>query len=137
MISRRAWLAGAASMAALALGSRRALATGRIPYGGRMTFHVPWPLWAIDPHRVDDAAAAVFAESLFEPLYGPGDGGGVVPVLAAEDPQPDGATLRVPIRPGLRFASGAPLDARVAAASLARARARDASAWLVEIPVPR
>jgi peptide/nickel transport system substrate-binding protein len=43
----------------------------------------------------------------------------------------------VTIRGGVRFASGAPLDARVAAASIARARARDASAWLAEIPVPR
>jgi peptide/nickel transport system substrate-binding protein len=35
------------------------------------------------------------------------------------------------------FAAGAPLDARAAAASIARARARGASAWLSEIPVPR
>jgi peptide/nickel transport system substrate-binding protein len=137
MMSRRALLGGAAWVAALSLAQRHGLAAGRAPYGGRVTFHVPWPLSSIDPHRVDDAAAAIFGEALFEPLYGPVEGAAIAPILAEDDPQPDGATLRVPLRAGLRFASGIPLDARVAAASLARARSRDASSWLVEVPVPR
>ncbi len=38
--------------------------------------------------------------------------------------------------PKLRFASGAALDARAAAFSIGRARARDARAWLAEVPTP-
>jgi peptide/nickel transport system substrate-binding protein len=43
----------------------------------------------------------------------------------------------VTVRAGVHFASGAPLDARTAAWSIARARSRDAAAWLVDIPAPR
>jgi peptide/nickel transport system substrate-binding protein len=140
MISRRALLRSAASAAALALSRpplRAALASPRVPYGGRLVLHVPWPLSWVDPHRVDDATAALFGEALFDTLYVPGEGGTLVPVLAEDDPRADGAGLRVPLRTGVRFASGAPFDARAAAASLARARSRDAGAWLADIPAPR
>jgi peptide/nickel transport system substrate-binding protein len=138
MIGRRTFLGGAAAgLAFAALPARRAVASARVPYGGRLSFHVPWPLASIDPHRLDDAAAALFGEALFDTLYGPGDAGALVPVLAEDEPHAEGAGLRVPLRAGVRFASGAPLDARGVAGSLARARARDAAAWLAEIPAPR
>jgi peptide/nickel transport system substrate-binding protein len=141
MISRRALLGGAAAAAltpiVASFGSGRALAGGRTPYGGRIVLHVPWPSGSLDPHRIDDAFAALFGEALFDTLYARGDSGEITPSLAESDPQTDAAGLRVTLRTDVRFASGAPLDARVAAASIARARSRGASAWLAEIPVPR
>ncbi len=137
MIGRRTFLGGTASFALAALAARRAVASARVPYGGRLALHVPWPLASIDPHRLDDAAAAFFGEALFDTLYGPGDAGALIPVLAEDEPRAEGAGLRVPLRAGIRFASGASLDARVAAGSLSRARARDGAAWLTEIPPPR
>jgi peptide/nickel transport system substrate-binding protein len=141
MIPRRALLGGAASMAlapfATILCSPDALGRVRTPYGGRIALHVPWPVASLDPHRIDDATVALFGEALFDTLYARADSGEIVPSLAEADPEPEGGALRVTLRAGVRFASGAQLDARVAAASLLRARARDASAWLEEIPVPR
>jgi peptide/nickel transport system substrate-binding protein len=99
--------------------------------------HAPWPLGALDPHRVDDAATALFGDALFDALYARDEAGAFVPSLAEGDPEPEGAMLRVKVREGVRFASGAALDARAAAASIARARLHDASAWLTEIPAPR
>jgi peptide/nickel transport system substrate-binding protein len=137
MISRRALLRSATALALTHLPHRAAFASSRVPYGGRLVLHVPWPLSSLDPHRVDDATAALFGEALFDTLYGPGEGGTLVPVLAEDDPHPDGGGLRVPLRTGVRFASGVPFDARAAAASLARARSRDAAAWLADVPAPR
>jgi peptide/nickel transport system substrate-binding protein len=141
MISRRALFGGAASAAlapfAAAFGLSDALASGRTPYGGRIVLHVPWPIGSLDPHRIDDAVAALFGDALFDTLYVRTDSGELVPALAESDPEAQGAMLRVILRTDVRFASGAPLDARAAAASIARARARGASAWLTDIPVPR
>jgi peptide/nickel transport system substrate-binding protein len=138
VISRRALLEGAAATAlASCAGSRAALARGRTPYGGHVTLHVPWPVASVDPHRIDDAAASVFGDALFDTLYARAESGELIPSLAEADPDPDGATLRVTLRYGLRFASGLPLDARAAAASIARARTRDAGPWLAEVPSPR
>ncbi|HXN31940.1 MAG TPA: ABC transporter substrate-binding protein [Polyangiaceae bacterium] len=136
MISRRALLGSAASIALGSAASESAWARGRTPYGGRIALHVPWPVGSLDPHRLDDAAVALFGDSLFDTLYARGESGELVPSLAEGDPEADGATLRVTLRDDVRFASGAPLDARAAAASIARARSRDASAWLAEVPAP-
>src|SRR5262245_61179049 len=64
LIGRRALLVGGAM-----LGARLARARGRSPMGGRISLHVPWPLGTIDPHRLDDAACAIFGEALFDSLY--------------------------------------------------------------------
>ncbi len=136
MIARRQLLAGSAAALAC-LATRTAAARGRAPYGTALTLHVPWPSGSLDPHRIDDAMAAFFGEALFDTLYAPDESGVLVPVLAAADPQPDGAGVRVALRPGLRFASGTALDARAVAESIARARAHDAAAWLVDVPTPR
>lgn len=116
---------------------RMARAAGRVPYGGRIDLHVPWPLSSLDPHRIDDPAAALFGDALFDSLYARNEAGGYAPSLAEGNPEPDGKTLRVTLRAGVRFASGSALDARGAAASIARARSHDAVAWLAEIPPPR
>jgi peptide/nickel transport system substrate-binding protein len=134
---RRALLCGAASLALGSLLARASTARTRTPYGGRLALHVPWPLGTLDPHRIDDAAAAFFGDAVFETLYARDESGAIVASLAEGDPEPDAATLRVKLREGVRFASGAAFDARVAAASMARARSRDASAWLADVPVPR
>jgi peptide/nickel transport system substrate-binding protein len=136
---RRALLAGAASMAlaVAATRTRDALARTRTPYGGRIVLHAPWPLGALDPHRIDDAAAAFFGDAVFETLYARDEAGAFVPALAEGEPEPDAATVRVKLREGVRFASGAAFDARSATASIARARSRDAPAWLADVPAPR
>jgi peptide/nickel transport system substrate-binding protein len=135
MITRRRLLAG--SVTALAsLVARGAMARGRMACGSSLVLHVPWPTGSLDPHRIDDAMAAFFGEALFDTLYALDENGALGPALAAGEPQPDGAGLRVALRPGLRFASGAALDARAAAESIARARAHDAAAWLAEVPAP-
>jgi len=136
-VRRRELLAGAASLALASLVSRAAGARGRIPYGGRVVLHAPWPLSVLDPHRLDDPAAAFFGEALFDTLYTRDDTGAFVASLAEGDPEVDGGTLRVTMREGVRFASGASFDARVAAASIARSRSHDGAAWLAEVPVPR
>jgi peptide/nickel transport system substrate-binding protein len=136
MIARRRFLAGSAAALAC-LAARPTWARGRTPYGSSLALHVPWPAGSIDPHRIGDAMAAFFGEALFDTLYAPDDGGALVPALAAGDPEPEGAGLRVRLRPGLRFASGAALDTRAVADSIARARAHDAAAWLVDVPPPR
>ena len=133
---RRDLLAGAACMAVSSLVPRVGAARGRTPYGGRILLHAPWPLNAIDPHRVDDMAAAFFGDALFETLYARDADGAFIPSLAEGDPQPDGATLRITLRSDIRFAAGARVDARAAAASIARARAHDAAAWLADVPAP-
>ena len=134
---RRELLAGATSLALASLVSQAARARGRTPYGGRVVLHAPWPLAALDPHRLDDPAVAFFGEALFDTLYARDDTGALVASLAEGDPEVDGGTLRVTMREGVRFASGAAFDARVASASIARSRSRDGSAWLAEVPVPR
>jgi peptide/nickel transport system substrate-binding protein len=140
MMSRRALVRGAASIAlteiASAVRCRRALARMRTPYGGQIVLHVPWPLGSLDPHRLDDAAVALFGEALFDTLYAHSETGEIVPSLAESNPEPEGRDLRVAIRTDVRFASGAIFDARAAAGSIARAKARDAAAWLGDIPAP-
>jgi len=118
------------------MGSRDARARSRIPYGGRIVLHAPWPLGALDPHRLDDPAAAFFGEALFDTLYARDEAGAFVPSLAEGDPDVDGATLRVTVRDGVRFASGTTFDARAGAAAIARSRSHDGAAWLADVPAP-
>jgi peptide/nickel transport system substrate-binding protein len=141
MMSRRALVGGVASVALAQFApvslSRSALARMRTPYGGQVAVHVPWPLTSLDPHRIDDVAVAIFGDALFDTLYARNEAGEVVASLAESEPEPEGRDLRVAMRTDVRFASGAIFDARVAASSIARARTRDALAWLAEIPAPR
>jgi peptide/nickel transport system substrate-binding protein len=144
-VSRRHALGGAASLA-LALGSgltasladpAEARARGRTPVGGRVSLRVPWPILSLDPHRLDDGAAAIFGEALFDTLYARDDVGAFVASLAEADPEPEGASLRVRLRSGLRTGSGRAFEARDAAAAIARSRGMGGRAWLADIPAPK
>lgn len=97
---------------------------------------VPWPLTSLDPHRIDDGAAAIFAGALFDTLYAKDDSGAVVPSLAESEPEASGHSLRVVLRTGLKTARGHALDARDAAFSLGRARNLGARGWLADLAPP-
>ncbi|MEO8799905.1 MAG: hypothetical protein ABI551_18560, partial [Polyangiaceae bacterium] len=133
-ISRRAF---GASFAAFAL-ARPAFALPRLPVGGKIKLAVPWPLGSVDPHRLDDPAAALFGNALFDSLYALDAAGEPVPALAATMPAPDGAgNLRITMRDGLTTAHGSAIDARDASLSLARARSHGAGAWLAATALPK
>lgn len=116
--------------------ARGAHAYGRVPSGGKIALRVPWPVNAVDPHRIDDPAAALFGEALFDGLYAL-ENGNVVPALAEADPELDGPVVRVRLRAGLRTARDRPFGTKDAIAAISRARASGARGWLADIPVPR
>jgi peptide/nickel transport system substrate-binding protein len=116
-VSRRALMLGAAA----ALCSPRAVALGRKPFGGVVRLRVPWPLDTLDPHAIDDAAAALFGSAIADPLYAVDAAGHPYPALAAGLPELVKGQLRVQIRPNLLSARGRPMDSRDVLWSLARA----------------
>ncbi len=91
----------------------------------------------MDPHRIDDANAAIFGEALFDTLYAQTPDGAIAPALAETDPEPEGANLRVKLRAGLRTAKDRPFSTKDAAWSIARARGSGARGWLADVPAPR
>jgi peptide/nickel transport system substrate-binding protein len=126
---RQALLAGAA-LASQALVAGVTRAHGRIPLGGTLSMRVPWPVAAMDPHRLDDAASLLFGPCVFESLYAASRAGPVTSVLAHGVPEESAAGTRVILRQGLRFASGRPLTPRDVASALARSRSLGGRAWL-------
>src|SRR5262249_54985610 len=108
-----------------------------LPAGGRFAMHVPWSLASIDPHRIDDATAALFADAFFDTLYARDEAGAIFPSLAESDPEIDKQNLRVPLPAGLPTPFDPAIDARDVVASIARARSFGARGWLAEIPSPR
>ncbi|MDB4993097.1 MAG: Oligopeptide transporter, periplasmic oligopeptide-binding protein OppA [Myxococcaceae bacterium] len=136
--SRRAALAALASLTAgagLAL-APRVRARGRLPVGGKLAFRMPWPIDRVDPHRLDNIAAAVLGDALFDALYTLDATGAIVPALAESDPEVAGADVIVRIRSDLQTAHGRPIDSRDVIGSLARAHSSGAAAWLAEVPSP-
>ncbi len=127
--TRRQALLAAGVLVSQLLLARTSLGRGRTPLGGRLSFRVPWPVAAMDPHRLDDAAALFFGPCLFDSLYAV-DASGVSPALAESLPEPCPEGVRVTLREGLRFASGKRLTARDVASSIARARASGSRGWL-------
>ena len=121
----------------LGVGEREAHARGRTPVGGRVAVSVPWPILAMDPHRLEDPAAAIFGDALFDTLYARDESGAFTASLAEADPEPEGSSLRVRVRTGLRTAKGRPFDARDAASAIARSRGLGGRAWLADIPAPK
>ncbi len=134
--SRRAFASGAFGAAAL-VWALRGRALGRLPVQGRVALRVPWPLASIDPHRLEDATAALLGAALFDTLYALTPGGRAVPALAEADPVADGSFVRVVVREGVESAAGRPMGARQVASSIARARGLGAKAWLSEVPPPK
>ena len=137
LLSRRAFVIGSSAALPFALASGAASARGRVPLGGRIAMHVPWPLGGVDPHRLDDAGAAIFGDALFDTLYVRDEAGAIAPSLAEAEPEVDGAALRVVLRAGLRSAHGRAIFPRDVAASIVRARALGAKAWLADVPTPK
>ncbi len=117
-------------------GARTAEARGRSGVGGRVQLRVPWPLGAVDPHRLDDGCAALFGSALFDTLY-VAEEAGYRASLAEGPPEVLAGELRVRLRQGLITASGRPLVAGDVVASIARARAAGAHAWLADLQPPR
>ncbi len=122
---------------AFAFAPRLARGAGRTEGGGSIALHLPWPLASLDPHRTDDATAAILGGALFDTLYAQDETGTIAPALAESDPEPTRAGLRVAVRGGLRTARDRPLDARDALFSVGRARAMGARGWLADVPAPR
>lgn len=135
-VDRRAFLAGGAA-AALTTVLGAAHARGRTPVGGRLSMRVPWPVGPVDPHRIDDPFAAIFCGALFDSLYAWAPDGQIVPALAEAEPKPDGASLRVELRAGLRTGKERPLGTKDAAWSIARSRGSGGRGWLADVPAPR
>ncbi len=126
---RRAWLLGVATSAA-------AHALGRIPYGGQLALSLPWPLANIDPHSIDDPAAALFASSIADPLYAIDAHGHPYPTLAAGLPERTARGTRVALRPLMSTARGRGLDSRDLVWSLRRSAARGGLALLAPFGRP-
>ena len=125
-------------MAAGTVFATPARARGRTPVGGQIALQLPFALGSIDPHRLDDPAAAILGEALFDSLYAAMPAAADLAAVIAEGaPEPAGKGLRIAIRKGLRTAHGRRLDARDVVFSVERARARGARGWLADIPVPR
>jgi peptide/nickel transport system substrate-binding protein len=108
-----------------------------MPAGGRISLRLPWHVLSIDPHRLDDATAAIFGDALFDTLYARDESGSFVASLAEADPEPEGTSLRVRIRTGLRTAKGRAFEPRDAAAAIARSRGLGGRAWLADIAAPK
>ncbi len=98
---------------------------------------MPWPITAIDPHRLDDVTAAVFGPCLFDTLYARDEAGTLAPSLAEADPEAEGTNLRVRLRAGVRTGRGKAFEPRDARDAIQRARSMGARGWLSDIPVPK
>jgi peptide/nickel transport system substrate-binding protein len=117
------------ALAALLAGPS-ALALGRTPIGGRARLKLPWPTGSVDPHAIDDVAAALFGSAIADALYAEGSQGSVYPALTQTLPQATPHGARVLLRPGLVSARNRALSARDAIWSLKRSR-RDAGAGIL------
>jgi peptide/nickel transport system substrate-binding protein len=68
---------------------------------------------ALDPTTADTFIGRSVFANMCEKLYDVNNSLGIVPQLAAAPPQisPDGLTYTIPLRPGIKFNDGTPLDA--------------------------
>jgi peptide/nickel transport system substrate-binding protein len=136
-IGRRRALALAMACSAGWMIPEKALASGRLPVGGKISLRIPWPLGTIDPHRIDDAVASIVGPSLFDSLYTLDETGSAIPILAEGLPELSGSRVMVTLRTRLSSGRGRPIGAKDAAFSLLRAGASGARAWLVEAGPPK
>jgi peptide/nickel transport system substrate-binding protein len=136
-LTRRAFLAAAATGIAALSFVRAARALGRTPIGGRVVMHLPWPTTSIDPHDLRDGTAALLAHAIADPIYALDAAGNPYPALATALPAREGDVTAVRLREGMRTARGVNLDARDVVFSIERAKARGGAALLADVPVPR
>jgi peptide/nickel transport system substrate-binding protein len=135
-LSRRAFLAGLVGVRAALLAPGEAQAMGRTPLGGRLSFHVPWPTGALDPHDLRDPMAALFGAAVADPLFALDVNGAPFYALANSLPTRENGETVVRLREGLRTARNVPLDAHDVIFSVERARARGAYAVMGDVPKP-
>ncbi|MFT3774905.1 MAG: hypothetical protein QM820_56885 [Minicystis sp.] len=133
-VSRRQLLTILSGSALSMVIDRSALAMGRTPLGGRLSFHIPWPTASLDPHELRDPLAALFGAAIADPVYALDASGVPYPALAAGMPVREAGQTLVRLREGMRTARLAPIDAKDLVFSVERARARGASAILADIP---
>jgi peptide/nickel transport system substrate-binding protein len=90
-----------------------------------------------DPARAVDAADLVLVRALHATPLELDEGGRLAPGLLEEVPvaEANGRAFRLRLRPGLRFADGAPLGASDLAAALARLAAADAPGAWIALPI--
>ena len=76
----------------------------------------------LDPTTSSSLYTRYVMNAICEKLYDVDAGGNLVPQLAAALPttSPDGLTVTIPVRPGVRFADGTPLDAAAVVTTLER-----------------
>jgi hypothetical protein len=120
-LSRRALLTAVAGLAGAGW-CEPAQALGRVPLGGTVTFRVPWPTRALDPHDLFDPLAALFATAIADPPYALDARGRPYPTLADGMPTVEDGQTVVRLRPGLRSARGTAIGGRALAWSATRAR---------------
>ncbi len=137
---RREFLKGMVGAALLGLTSSfeegEALALGRTPLGGKVTFRVPWSLASIDPHDLRDPAAALFANAIFDSLFALDGGNSPYPTLATGLPTRESPGTVLRLREGLKTARGTTLDAKDLIFSIERARVRGGAALWTDLPKP-
>lgn len=134
-LSRRTFVSGVLACGA-GMSAGDALALGRTPHGGRVSFSLPWSTRSIDPHDLRDAGAALFATAISDPLYSMDSSGVVSPALAEALPVKESRGTVVRLRLGLLTARKKNLDAKDVIFSIERARSRGAAALFVEVPTP-
>ncbi|HEY6557768.1 MAG TPA: hypothetical protein VI072_10860 [Polyangiaceae bacterium] len=99
---------------------------------------LPWPVGAgLDPHALDDAAAAILGRAVFDCLYARDGAGRPYAALASALPDRSARGTRIRLRPGLRTAAGKALDNRDVVWSLLRARRQAAAGALMNFDEPR
>ena len=110
-------------------------ALGRTPVGGVLRLSLPLGIGELDPHALGDPSAALFAPAVADPLYALDASGKPYPALALglPEPSPDGARVRIALRPGLTTAAGKRLEARDVIFSLERAKKSGGVAVLAEL----
>jgi hypothetical protein len=133
MLGRREWLT------LLTIGSLTspAMARGRRPYGGSLSFRLPWHVGPVDPYALDNFPAAAFGSALFDGLFTIATSGAVRPALAEDEPHKVGGTTQVRLRSGILTARGHALRPTDVLASLRRAKSRTAARLLADVPLPR
>jgi peptide/nickel transport system substrate-binding protein len=89
----------------------------------------------LDPTTTVSLQTGIVLNSICEKLYDLDESGEPTPQLAASLPvvSPDGLSMQIDVRPGVRFADGTPLDAAATATSIERHLTLPASARKAEL----
>lgn len=115
----------------------RARALMRPKFGGTLRMKLPLALSELDPHLLDDPAAALFAPAVFDTLFALDANGKAFPALAAALPEDHADGARVKLRPGLKTALGRPLSTKDIVFALERSSRHGGAAWLSRLPLPK